>query len=115
MLPELIGRNTADLPISDAGTDVTVTNAADFDAIDPAGGRLPVLVCGTVPASVPTGARLAVAVNGRIGAVVPVVDPDKDGRRFGALVRDESLFVPGANRLELFLVSDGPVLRRLRM
>lgn len=114
-LPELIGRDPADFPISDADADITVANRAAFYDISGDGGRLPSLVCGTVAASVPNGARLAVAVNGRIGAVVPVVEPDKNGRRFGALLSDESLFVPGANRLELFLVSDGPVLRRLRM
>jgi hypothetical protein len=115
LLPELIGRTTTDFPISDGGTPATVTNLADFRDIKPATGRLPALVHGTVPASVPTGARLAVAVNGRIGAVAPIVDPDQGGRRFAALVSDQSLFVPGANRLELFLVTDGPALRRLRV
>ncbi|MEV4624660.1 sulfatase-like hydrolase/transferase [Micromonospora sp. NPDC049523] len=113
--PELIGRRVTDLRVSDDRTGVSVINRAAFDNIDPNGGRLPALVCGTVPDSVPTGARIAVAVNGRIGAVVPVVDPDKNGRRFGALVSDESLFVPGANKLELFLVNDGGELRRLRL
>lgn len=113
--PELIGRNATDFPISDDGARISVTNLADFHDIDPAARRLPALVYGTVPASVPTGSRLAVAVNGRIGAVAPVLDPDKGGRRFAALVNDESLFSPGANRLELFLISDGPVLHRLRM
>ncbi|WP_329109959.1 sulfatase-like hydrolase/transferase [Micromonospora sp. NBC_01699] len=113
--PELVGRRVAELSVSDDRTGVSVTDRAAFDDVDPAGGRLPALVCGTVPASVRTGARIAVAVNGRIGAVVPVVDPDKRGRRFGALLSDESLFVPGANRLELFLVSDGQTLHRLHL
>ncbi|RKR92484.1 arylsulfatase A-like enzyme [Micromonospora pisi] len=113
--PDLIGRAVTELSVSDDNTAATVTNRAAFDNVDPASGRLPALICGTVPASVPTGARLAVAVNGRIGAVVPVVEPDKNGRRFGALIIDESLFVSGSNRLELFLVNDGQVVHRLRV
>jgi hypothetical protein len=112
--PELVGRLTAELPVVEAGETATVTNLPAFGKVDPAEGRVPALVYGTVPASVRTGTRLAVAVNGRIGAVVPVVDPDRGGRRFAALVGDDSLFNPGANRLEIFAESGG-TLRRLRV
>lgn len=111
--PQLVGRAVTDLPVRDDGTGVSVDNLADFDDIDPKDGRLPALVYGSVPASIPNGTALAVAVNGRIGAVAPVVPPDPEGRRFGALVPDQSLFVPGRNRVEIFTVSDGPTLRRL--
>ncbi|MEO3927197.1 sulfatase-like hydrolase/transferase [Micromonosporaceae bacterium B7E4] len=112
--PDLIGRSVAELPLgSDAGS-VTVRNRSDFDQIDQTGGRLPALVYGTVPDSVPNGTLLAVAVNGRIGAVAPVVPPDPGGQRFGALVTDESLFLPGRNTVDVFQVTDTGTLRPLR-
>lgn len=115
-LPELIGRATADLPVSGDGPTATVRNLAAFDDVNPGGGSLPALVLGTLPKSVPNGTLLAIAVNGRIGAVVPVAPPDKRGRRFAGLVADESLFRPGANRLELYEVTDsGTALRPLRL
>jgi hypothetical protein len=113
-LPELVGRAVSDLPAAEAGGGtVTVTNLAEFARIDPDSGRLPALVYGTVADQVPDGTLLAVAVNGRIGAVARVVPPDPEGRRFAALLPDESLFNPGANQLEIFAVADGPVLTRL--
>lgn len=110
---ELIGRAVADLAVRDGGGTVSVGNLAEFDSIAADSGHLPSLVYGSVPDSVPDGTVLAIAVNGRIGAVAPVVAPDRGGRRFGALVEQESLFVPGRNRLEIFTVDEGPVLRRL--
>ncbi|MEE6307757.1 sulfatase-like hydrolase/transferase [Plantactinospora veratri] len=111
--PELIGRSVAELPLGPAAGSVTVRNRSDFDRIDQAGGRLPALVYGTVPDSVPNGTLLAVAVNGRIGAVVPVVAPDPGGQRFGALVSDESLFLPGRNTVDVFQVTETGTLRPL--
>jgi hypothetical protein len=111
---DLVGRSVAELPVGPPAGPVTVGNRAEFAQLDEDGGRLPVLVYGSVPATVPDGTPLAVAVNGRIGAVAPVLRPDARGRRFAALVPDESLFQPGHNRLEIFQVDDGPVLRPLR-
>jgi hypothetical protein len=74
---------------------------------------VPALVSGTVPEEVAEGTPLAIAVNGRIGAVVPVVAEAGGVRRFAGLVEDATLFRPGANRLELFLVPDGVTLHRL--
>ena len=113
--PELVGRAVAELTVADGGGTATVMNLAAFGEVDPASGRLPALVYGTVPGSVPDGATLAVAVNGRVGAVVPVVEPDQGGRRFAALLPDDSLFVAGGNQLEIFEVADGGVLHRLRV
>ncbi|MDW5322694.1 sulfatase-like hydrolase/transferase [Plantactinospora sp. KLBMP9567] len=112
--PDLIGRSVAELPLGPEAGSVTVRNRSDFDQIDQTGGRLPALVYGTVPDSVPNGALLAVAVNGRIGAVAPVVPPDPGGQRFGALVTDESLFLPGRNTVDVFQVTDAGTLRPLR-
>ncbi|HEX5595467.1 MAG TPA: sulfatase-like hydrolase/transferase [Micromonosporaceae bacterium] len=113
VLPELVGRATDELPVTNGGL-VTVSNRSEFNDVDPAGGQVPALVLGSVPAAVPVGTPLAVALNGRIAAVVPVGEADSAGRRFGGLIRDDSLFRPGANRLEVFEVATGGVLRRLR-
>ncbi|MFY1692482.1 sulfatase-like hydrolase/transferase [Plantactinospora sp. WMMB782] len=112
--PELIGRSVAELPLGPEAGTVTVRNRADFDRIDQTGGRLPALVYGTVPDSVPNGTLLAVAVNGRVGAVAPVVAPDPGGQRFGALVPDETLFLPGRNTVDVFQVTETGTLRPLR-
>lgn len=113
--PDLLGRAVAELPTGPAAGSASVHNRDDFAHIDERGGRLPALVHGSVPAEVPDGTLLAIAVNGRIGAVTRVVAPDRGGRRFAALVPDESLFTPGANRLELFQISsDGATLHPLR-
>lgn len=113
---ELLGRAVADFEVVETGVSARVTNLAALRRVDPAEGKLPVLLHGTVPATVPDGTRLAVAVNGRIGAVVPVVAPDPGGRRFAALVGDDALYNPGVNQLELFeLTDDQATLRRLRL
>jgi hypothetical protein len=80
------------------------TDAAAFADVAPESGVVPALVRGTLARPVPEGMLLAVAVNGRIGAVVPPI-PGADGPAgFAALVLDETLFVAGANRVELHLV-----------
>nr|MDT0657440.1 sulfatase-like hydrolase/transferase [Micromonospora sp. DSM 115978] len=112
-LPELVGRTVTDLPVTESGGPVTVTNLGEYAEIDPDTGRLPALVYGTVPGRMPDGTALAVAVNGRIAAVTRVVAPDPEGRRFAALLPDESLFTAGANQVEIFEVADGPTLHRL--
>lgn len=110
---ELIGRPVADFAVRDGAGTVSVGNLTEFDGIEADSGHLPALVYGSVPDSVPDGTVLAIAVNGRIGAVAPVVAPDRGGRRFGGLVAQESFFVTGRNRLEIFTVGEGHVLGRL--
>jgi hypothetical protein len=108
----LVGTRVGDRPTGGAAT---VADLAAFRAVDPAHGELPALVWGTVPATVPDGTRLAVAVNGTVGAVVPVVPADPGGRRFAALLTDDRLFVPGANRFDLYRVAADGTLRRLTL
>ncbi|MGW0435949.1 sulfatase-like hydrolase/transferase [Micromonospora sp. NPDC003197] len=113
---ELLGRAVTDFAVVETGVSAQVANLAALRGVDPAEGKLPALLHGTVPATVPDGTRLVIAVNGRIGAVVPVVAPDSGGRRFAALVSDDALFNPGVNRLELFTRIDGQeTLGRLRL
>ncbi|RIV41342.1 sulfatase-like hydrolase/transferase [Micromonospora radicis] len=84
-----------------------------FRAVDPDSGDLPAMIWGTLPDQVPDGTALAVAVNGTVATVVPVVAPDPGGRRFAALIADDRLFHPGANRLDLYLVEADGGLRHL--
>lgn len=113
-LPELIGRRVTELPITNGDLEATVDELGRFDEVDPS--LLPALVHGWLTGQVAEGTALAIAVNGRIGAVVPVVAEADGGRRFAGLVEDESLFVAGANTLELFLVTDdGTALQRVRV
>ncbi|MBO4206638.1 sulfatase-like hydrolase/transferase [Micromonospora echinofusca] len=111
----LVGRSVTDLRVTGGAGPASVLERAAFRDVDPAEGGLPALVSGTVPAGVPDGTQIAVAVNGRIGAVVPVVPPGPGGRRFAALLTDDALFAAGSNRLELYAVAPGPVLRRFAL
>jgi hypothetical protein len=111
--PELLGRATAELPVTDGGP-VTVVDAEAFRNVELSTGMVPALVCGSVPATVADGTPVAIALNGRIATVVRVVAPDGPGRRFCGLIRDDSLFRSGENQLELFEVTSGNALRRLR-
>ncbi|MFV2018591.1 sulfatase-like hydrolase/transferase [Micromonospora sp. LOL_023] len=114
LLPALVGRSVDELSVTDDGVRANVVNAADYAGVDPAAGELPMLAYGDLPAVVRDGVPIAVALNGEIAAVVPALAPDAKGRRFAALIEDESLFRAGTNRLELFEVVDGgnALLRR---
>jgi hypothetical protein len=72
--------------------------------VAPESGVVPALVRATLAQPVPEGMVLAVAVNGRIGAVAPPIVAGDGTVSFAALVPDETLFVAGANRVELHLV-----------
>ncbi|ROO59896.1 sulfatase-like protein [Micromonospora sp. Llam0] len=113
LVPELVGRPVAELSVTDDGVRATVSNADSYTDVDPASGSLPALAYGELPDQVTTGAPLAVAVNGRIATVVPALAPDAEGRRFAALITDESLWRAGDNRVEIFeVVGDGTELLR---
>ncbi|MFV2088505.1 sulfatase-like hydrolase/transferase [Micromonospora sp. LOL_021] len=113
LVPELVGRPVTDLPVTDDGVRASVSNAGSYTDVDPASGNLPALAYGELPDQVTTGAPLAVAVNGRIATVVPALAPDAKGRRFAALITDESLWRSGDNRVEIFeVVGDGTELLR---
>lgn len=111
-LPELVGTPVQAHPREQGAAWVEVENADSFHSVDPDSGFVPALVHGHVSPAVPGGTPLALAVNGTIAAVVPVV-AEGNARRFGALIEDTSLFRPGANQLELFLVPDGTTLQQI--
>lgn len=111
-LPELVGAAVTEFPITDGDLVAEVDHLERFDDVAPE--LLPALVHGTLSGRVADGTAIAIAVNGTIGAVVPVVAGAGGKPRFAGLVADESLFVSGANTLELFLVTDdGSVLQRV--
>lgn len=115
-LPELVGTAVTEHRVVDGPDGVRVENADAFGDVQPAGGTVPALVHGTLPAEVADGTPLAIALNGRIGAVVPAV-AEGDEVRFAGLIEDVKLFRDGANQLEFFLVDRAPdgdaVLQRL--
>jgi hypothetical protein len=107
-LPDLVGKKPQNA--TEGWMESEIGNLADFTDVDPASGTIPALVYGSLPPDIAEGTPIAVAVNGTIGAVTRAGFEDKQGRRFAALVQDESLFVPGRNTLELYEVTaDGPV------
>jgi hypothetical protein len=108
-LPDLVGQKPQ--TAQTAAEPARIDNLDDFAGVDPAGGTLPALVYGDVPDEFPVGTPLAVAVNGTVGAVTRVGFTDRQGRRFAALVEDEGLFVVGANRLDLYAVTGGGLVR----
>ena len=108
-LPPLPRADLLGVPVAGAAAGGPVAaefaDAGAFADVAPESGVVPALVRGTLAQPVPEGMLLAVAVNGRIGAVVPPI-PGADGpASFAALVLDETLFVAGANRVELHLVA----------
>lgn len=108
----LVGTTVGDWP--SAGT-ARVADLAAFRTADPAHGRLPAIIWGSVPDRVPDGALLAVVVNGRVAAVVPVVAPDPGGRRFAVLLADDRLFQAGENKLDIYRIGTDGDLRRLTL
>ncbi|MGA4728624.1 sulfatase-like hydrolase/transferase [Micromonospora taraxaci] len=98
-----------------AAGNARVADLAAFTAMDPDTGTLPALVWGDVPDQIPDGTLLAVAINGRIGAVVPAVPADPGGRRFAALLTDDTLFRAGTNQLDVLQVTPDGTLRRLAL
>lgn len=111
--PELVGRATSEFTVVPDPRRATVTNRADFGAVPADRSTVPALVYGTVPDSVGDGATLVIAVNGRIGAAVPVQPRRGEAPRFAGVVPDPSLFRPGANTVEVFVVDGPTTLRRL--
>jgi hypothetical protein len=109
-VPELslVGRPLAGLPVSSGGPPAEVANRAEFADVRPGRHRIPALVDARVPASVPEGTPVAVGLNGRIAAVALAVADKAGDRRVVGLVTDETMFVPGANRLELFTIAGRP-------
>jgi hypothetical protein len=114
--PDLVGRRLTGMRVvEDHGPPATVHGLEAFTDVRPASGEVPALVEGLPPPGQPAGTLLAVALNGRVATVAEVAPEGRDGiLRFAALLHG-SWFVPGANRLEVLIVEDDQILRRLRL
>lgn len=103
---DLIGASVDDLTVVGVGPTARVANLSAYGDVQAERGLIPALVHGELPDTVPDGAPIAVALNGTVATVVQAAR-DREGRlRLVGLIADESLFVAGANDLELFLVTD---------
>ncbi len=112
----LLHRQVSLLPTAQPAPErVELAEAAFFSRVDPGGPFVPARISGRILGG--EGGReavrkLAVAVNGRVEAVTRTSLAVEDNREFSALVRPAA-FRPGANRVEVFLIGEGDVLRRL--
>jgi sulfatase-like protein len=100
----LLGRNVTGVRDGPSTVEVRLDAAARFLDVRPGSGFVPARISGRVTAGrLDPGAELAIAVNGRVQAVTRTLEGRAAGQ-FRALV-PESAFRPGANEVEVFLVS----------
>jgi hypothetical protein len=107
ILPELTGRRVRELQVRGGGPVAQVSNLDRFDNLTADASTIPAFVYGLLPPDLPADTRVAVAVNGRIGTVAAAAHRDPDHLWFAGLITNPRLFVPGRNKLELFLVDEG--------
>ena len=94
---------------------MTVSASAWPEGTGPSRGEVPALVAGRPPPGTPAGTRLAIALNGRVATVAEVAPEGRDATlRFAGMLPGDG-FVPGANRLEVLVVTDDGGLRRLSL
>jgi arylsulfatase A-like enzyme len=114
---DLVGRRVGDLTVAGDGGTARVIGLDDYRHVDPASGRVPAHVGGQLTRTAPgTPARpsVAVAVNGVIGGVSGTfASGDSPPTWFAAMVPD-TLFRPGDNELQLFLLDGAGGQQRLR-
>jgi hypothetical protein len=105
---DLVGRRVHDLTAAGSGGTAQVSGLDDFRRVDPDSGTVPAHVGGRLTSTAPdTSPRPAVvvAVNGVIGGVSETfASGDAQPTWFSAMVPD-TLFRPGDNQLQLFLLS----------
>jgi len=104
---ELVGTRVENHPTGDVvGVQASVDGVEAYAAVDPTSGFVPALVSGQVddPGTTPGPLSVAAVVNGTIGGISEVFQEDLTARKFAAMVPD-TIFVPGMNRLELYLVT----------
>ena len=104
--PELHGRPVADLPHRPGETGIQLEAAFVWDHVAPDRAFLPALVEGVFDRRAPVADRtVAVALNGTLAATLRPHET-ADGRRRIAAAMPESLFRPGLNQVDVFLVSE---------
>ncbi len=104
--PELHGRRVANLPHRSSETGIQLVAAFVWDHVAPDQDVLPALVEGVFESRPPVSGRtVAVALNGTVAATIRP-HQSADGRHRIAAALPESLFRPGLNQVDVFLVSE---------
>ena len=100
----LLGRDVSGVRGRSSTVEVRLDDAGEFRDVRPGSGFVPARISGRVTAGrLEPGMELAIAVDGRVQALTRTL-VGRDAGRFRALV-PETAFRPGANEVEVFLVS----------
>jgi len=100
----LVGRDVSGIRGRSSAVQVRLDDAAEFRDVRPGSGFVPARISGSVTAGrLDPQTELAIAVDGRVQALTRMLSGRAAGQ-FRALV-PESAFRPGANEIEVFVVS----------
>jgi sulfatase-like protein len=108
---DLIYRDPATVgPIGGSPASATLDDQKQYRRVDPASGRVPALVSGTLAVPPPTGSTVLVTVNGRVGGASELFPgrPGQPADHFGVITPD-FLWQPGDghHQLQLYLLAPG--------
>jgi Sulfatase len=108
---DLIYRDPATVgPIGGSPASATLDDQKQYRRVDPASGRVPALVSGTLAVPPPAGSTVLVAVNGRVGGASELFPgrPGQPADHFGVITPD-FLWQPGDghHQLQLYLLAPG--------
>jgi Sulfatase len=108
---DLIYRDPATVgPIGGSPASATLDDQKQYRRVDPASGRVPALVSGTLAVPPPAGSTVLVTVNGRVGGASELFPgrPGQPADHFGVITPD-FLWQPGDghHQLQLYLLAPG--------
>jgi hypothetical protein len=108
---DLIYRDPATVgPIGGSPVSATLDDQKQYRRVDPASGRVPALVSGTLAVPPPAGSTVLVTVNGRVGGASELFPgrPGQPADHFGVITPD-FLWQPGDghHQLQLYLLAPG--------
>ena len=108
---DLIYRDPATIgPIGGSPASATLDDHKQYRRVDPASGRVPALVSGTLAVRPPPGSTVLVTVNGRVGGTSELFPgrPGEPADHFGVITPD-FLWQPGDGRrqLQVYLLAPG--------
>jgi hypothetical protein len=115
---DLIYRDPATVgPIGGSPASATLDDHKQYRRVDPASGRVPALVSGTLAVPPPAGSTVLVTVNGRVGGASELFPgrPGEPADHFGVITPD-FLWRPGDGhrQLQLYLLAPGGGQPRLQ-
>jgi hypothetical protein len=108
---DLIYRDPATVgPIGGGPASATLDDHKQYRRVDPASGRVPALVSGTLAGPPPAGSTVLVTINGRVGGASELFPgrPGEPADHFGVITPD-FLWRPGDGhrQLQLYLLAPG--------